>query len=123
MVNGNFTSIEKSNFTNTHADNNHEARGGAIYIKGIATNITDSKFEHSRSNRYGGSIYINGTNTTIRGSNFTDCTVNSEGSQGGAIYVEGKYTSIIGAGFDQNIAKDEGGAIYIHGENTFNCGR
>ena len=118
MVNGNFTSIEKSNFTNTHADNNHEARGGAIYIKGIATNITDSKFEHSRSNRYGGSIYINGTNTTIRGSNFTDCTVNSEGSQGGAIYVEGKYTSIIGAGFDQNIAKDEGGAIYIHGENT-----
>ena len=118
MVNGNFTSIEKSNFTNTHADNNYEARGGAIYIKGMATNITDSIFEHSRSNRYGGSIYINGTNTTIRGSNFTDCTVNSDGSQGGAIYVEGKYTSIIGSGFDHNTAKDEGGAIYINGVNT-----
>ena len=118
MVNGNYTSIEKSNFTNTHADNNHEARGGAIYIKGICANITDSDFDHSRSNLYGGSIYINGTNTTIKGSNFTDCTVNSDGSQGGAIYVNGEYTTIIGSAFDKNTAKEEGGAIYIHGVKT-----
>ena len=115
MVNGNFTSIESSNFTNNHAENTNEARGGAIYIKGIGTNITDSRFEHSRSKLYGGSIYINGDNTTVGGSNFTDCTVDADGSQGGAIYVNGENAVIEGSDFVDSSAKFRGGAIYIHG--------
>ena len=117
FIKGDLASVDRSNFTDNGANSNN-AKGGAIYITGENVNVTDSKFENSKSKLYGGAIYIHGTNTTIRDSNFTKTSVDGSNSQGGAIYVDGINATIIGSEFEECGAVENGGAVYIHGENT-----
>ena len=93
-------------------------KGGAIYVAGNDTNITDSSFVNCFATDAlkgeGGAIYITGVNTTIAGAEFIDCAAPDNG---GCIYIDGKNARIESSSFDTTSA-DVGGAIYIVGNFT-----
>ena len=107
---GEETVIHNSTFTHYNAT----VAGGALYIQGNNSNITNSSFEYGESNK-GGAIYIEGRNTLLKYSNLTH---NHAITDGGCIYVNGKDTTIDHSNINLTYAFGKGGSVYIFGENA-----
>ena len=69
-------------------------------MEGKYTSIIGSGFDHNTAKDEGGAIYINGVNTVISNSTFEENDVDGDG--GGAIYVNGDYAVIEGSNFTKN---------------------
>ncbi|MDO5859526.1 Ig-like domain repeat protein, partial [Methanobrevibacter sp.] len=112
-IEGDNGTISNSDFEYSHTYN----YGASIYVAGDNTNITGNTFDKCSVDRFnGGAIFVKGLNTTISDSNFTQNIVNvSNFARGGSIDVEGDYTKILNCNFDKCTAY-EGGVIYVTGE-------
>ena len=104
LIEGYGTSIDSSNFTS----NNVTKNGGAIYILGSNTRISDSSLEFNNaipdkadiSRGLGGALYIKGNDNIVDGSNFTFNTARN----GSAIYTDGINMILNNTVFDKNQA-------------------
>ena len=138
---GNGTSVDKSNFTQSHAGNQagavyvtgndvnvtnsvfynctiNDENGGAMYILGNRTHVINCSFELSNATN-GGAIYVLGDNITVAGTNITNTNASTSG---GAIYIEGLFANITECNFNLTNAfghtDDGGGAIFVMGNYT-----
>lgn len=124
--------------------NNFAAYGGAIYVEGGETTITNTRFESNHATNYGGSvaalnkakltisdcefdgdyssydaggsIYVfNATQAIVKNSNFNNCLA----TFGPAIASLNSTTTVTNSNFNRNKASWQGGAIYaIYGSLT-----
>jgi gliding motility-associated-like protein len=108
-VDGGTLRIDNSNFMNNNSFN-----GGAIKLSNNVT-LNNSTFDNNTA-RYGGAIYIDGGFSTITNCSFTDNSIASPGD-GGAIWSRLKvsnFAKFVGCNFINNAAPGgEGGAITI----------
>ncbi len=110
--------INNSKFQNMRCT----STGCLIYGKGNNT-INESEFNHICSSKNGGVMYVTGGETKISESTFKDnasgCGVTTS-TQGGAIYITGASLIEVkdNTVFDDNIAQNNSGAIYIVKTNT-----
>ena len=113
-VSGNSSSISGSTFENSQSVN----YGGAIHVDGNNVKITKNSFENCSTIRYnGGAVFVKGLNAEISDSNFTKNRVNTSNfACGGSIAVEANTAMILGCIFKESIAYD-GGAVYVNGLN------
>ena len=90
--------------------------GGAIYIKGQNTTISESQFVQNRvlGNNRGGSIFIQGNSTNILNSTFDMCTA----YEGGVMYINGSHVLIEDYSCIRSFAYNDGGAIYVGGNHV-----
>ncbi len=99
--------VSNSNFTNnTKTGYSH---GGALYVGGDNSQITNSNFEDNHAGS-SGAIYTSGANTKIQNCNFTDNSATTDYGVGGAVEVIGQNAQIIDSTFKGNKAPN-GGAI------------
>ena len=126
FVNGDYATIEGSNFTKNEANVKNGAKGGAIYVEGEYTLIDGSNFADSSAKFSGGAIYIDGENAKVKDSNFTDSSVTGGKyggvvPRGGAIYIRADDAVVEGSIFNHSSVSNtvgEGGAIFIEGDNA-----
>ena len=99
--------------------NNATSYGGAIFVDGANACLDGDVFEYCSSDRLnGGAVYVKGVNTTISNSNFSKNRVNvSNFARGGSVYVAGSDAEILNSTFDYCIAYD-GAVLYIDGANA-----
>lgn len=97
--------------------------GGAIYSRGGAVTVRNSRFEGNDAvNGAGGAIHILQSGLTIEDSSFTNNTAigaTPADSLGGAIYIdglggEGGLFRVLRSSFVNNRAYNSGGAIYVN---------
>ena len=105
--------IDNSNFTNNKATGTN-GDGGALYITGDYSKLSDLTFNSNSAKRNGGAIYWTSGSGNIRSSNFTK----SKAHNGGAIYITGESTNILYSNFTDNTADVSGGAIYNLGDHN-----
>ena len=103
--NGNFTS---NRVTGTTGD------GGALYISGSNSKVSNSIFDDNDATNMGGAIYWSGASGVLKYSNFTN---NNATNMGGAIYWSGVSGNISRSNFNKS-RSTYGGAIYIIGAST-----
>ena len=111
---GDLMRIDNSKFTRCIADN-HD--GGALYIAGLNSTISNSEFNQNKVNQdngRGGSINVQGNNTNIFSCTFDQCN----GYEGGVIYINGSHVTIDGYSCNRSLATNHGGAIYVLGNNA-----
>ena len=110
------------NVNDVRPDSTLVSAGGALYIIGSYTNVTNNIFVNNTADRIntsgqieglGGAIYMNGKNLTFSFNNYT----NNSALQGGAVYINGDGIYASYMNFTNNTAV-EGGAVYIIGSNT-----
>lgn len=110
FIAGNDTIITECNLTKYNATGN----GGALYIEGDRVNITLSYFEYGEA-VYGGSVFIIGEDTFISDSDFFH---NHAKKDGGVIYINGSNSQINNSNLKFSYSEQSGGAIYIEGQNA-----
>ncbi|WP_295617798.1 Ig-like domain repeat protein [uncultured Methanobrevibacter sp.] len=118
VVTGSNMIMDGLKITNSYVDGDSSARnvqGGAIFLTGNNTNITNSVFEdchidYSGENASGGALYILGNNSKVENCNFTGNVAHKDG---GAIYVSGSDVAVIDSNFIENFASESGGAIFL----------
>ena len=119
---GNNTRLSNGTYKNNNATKEMNPNvalnvtGGAVFIVGYDTNITESKFNNNYAiNGNGGAIAIDGYLADILNNTFDE----NEAILGGAIFIDSisTYSDIIDANFTNNSAV-LGGAIYIRGSET-----
>ena len=116
-VEGNYSSIDNSTFTN------HESERGTVYIIGNYFNCTDSEFINNTATRGGAGLYMDGDYSYVNNNLFNN---NNATVHGGAIHTHGSYIQILNSDFISNhaipnpadIDQGLGGAIYIRGDNN-----
>ena len=140
-VEGNYASIDGSNFTNHQSDmgtvyiegnyfncsdsifgGNVASHGGAgIYVEGKDTYIYNTKFTNNNASMHGGAVHTIGDNARILNSDFTynnaiPSSTNTDYGLGGAVYIDGANNTISYSRFKHNTARN-GSAIYNRGED------
>ena len=116
-VEGNYSSIDNSTFTN------HESERGTVYIIGNYFNCTDSEFINNTATLGGAGLYMDGDYSYVNNNLFNN---NNATVHGGAIHTHGSYIQILNSDFISNhaipnpadIDQGLGGAIYIRGDNN-----
>ncbi|MBQ9026845.1 MAG: hypothetical protein IJ104_10855, partial [Methanobrevibacter sp.] len=119
---GNNTKLNNCNYSDNNATKevnpnvSLNVTGGAVFIVGYMTNITESEFTSNFAiNGNGGAIAIDGHSADILNNNFED----NEAVIGGAIFIDSvsTYSNIVDANFTNNSAI-HGGAVFIRGSET-----
>ena len=87
--------------------------GGAVFVTGNGVTITDTIFNSCTATNNGGALYVIGNNTQIGNCDFDNCGA----SDGAALYVDGVGCKLYDSSFENNIARDDGGAIFWQGDN------
>ena len=94
--------------------NGKATHGGAIYLLGRDTSISNCSFENNAASQQGGAIYVNsGSKNTISTSTFTNNSAIS--SNAGAVYLGSSSSIIQDSKFINNKASTTAGAIYVYG--------
>ena len=106
------TTIDNSNFINNKVTGTN-GDGGALYITGDNSKVSNLTFNGNNATRNGGAIYWSGGSGNILRSNFTK----SKANNGGAIYITGTSSNILYSNFTDDTADVSGGAIYSSGDN------
>ncbi|WP_292750275.1 Cna B-type domain-containing protein, partial [Methanobrevibacter sp.] len=116
FIRGNNTKVTNSTFDN----NNATFRGGGLNVYGNNFNATDVEVSNNNAGTDGGAIYVRGHNAS-----FEDVTsINNTASRGGSTFVEGDNTKVINGVLDNNRAifngtegSGRGGALDLAGAN------
>ena len=114
FINGLNTTISNSDFSMNRVNVSNFARGGSIYIAGDDSKVFNTTFELCRA-YVGGVLYLEGDNGIIDGSTFRQ---SSALFNGGAVYVAGNNATISNSLLNYNNATQYGGSIYVAGNNS-----
>lgn len=106
-VDGNGTTVSDNTFTNTYAKT---VAGGAININGHNTIINNNKITKTSAKTVGGALYLNGDNIKITSNTIANAA--SE-SSGGAIYLTGAAPTIENNVISNSNSGSLGGAIFL----------
>lgn len=100
--------IYNSDFLNNYAS----SKGGAAYISGGSLNLTDSNIKNNIAQSQGGGLYVDNSATVVIDNTVFDNNSVSDAANGGAIYTAGNVTIQGGSSFTNNkVVTGSGGAI------------
>ena len=105
--------------SNTTFENNEAKWGGAVYAR-KAVEFKNAKFNENKASNQGGAIYLQGGDTEISESEFEK---NTATSGGGAVFIahnNNGTTSILKSTFIENQSTNFGGGIYVGGDSKLN---
>ena len=87
--------------------------GGGLYARNEPVTIINSRFTGNETQMSGGGAHFRSANVTIQGSTF-DSNSSGDLGFGGAIHMDGGPIKLTSTIFQNNIANNQGGAVYLY---------
>ena len=112
FINGNGTTVSQNTFKSNKAT---AKMGGTIDIRGNSNTVTKNSIDTSSSKTSGGAIYADGSSFKLTYNNITKAT---SGSNGGGAIIIGASATVTNNIFKSNTATTLGGALQVKGNKA-----